>query len=103
MSNRHDAIYAIVARKGRILRVVQAPPQEGWTVAEYEVFAQKLTRAWCEMFWNRVEHVIFCAGSDLDEIRKSLQKGGFAKAEAFDDVQEIDSEEFDAVIAGKLK
>ena len=101
MSTRHDAIYAIITRRGRIRRVVQAPPQEGWEPEEYQALARKLSHAWSQAFWNRVERVFFVTGSELEETRELLGRGGFSRLEAFDDIQEIDFEEFDRILAGK--
>ena len=101
MSTKPDALHAITMQGDRIVRVVQAPHVLGWTEEEYQIWAWKLTYAWAEMFQKNQKLVIFCAGSDLDENRKHLEEDGMKNLDAFDQIEQVDFDDFNNIIGGK--
>ncbi len=101
VSTKPDALFAVTMQGDRIIRVVQAPHVLGWTAEEYQIWAWKLSYAWAEMFQRDQRLVIFFAGSDLEEKRKYLDDDGMENIEAFDNVEQVDFDMFNEIIAGK--
>ena len=102
MAIKPDALFAVTMQGDRIIRVVQAPHVLGWTAEEYQIWAWKLSYAWAEMFQKDQKLVIFCAGSDLDEKRKYLEEDGLENIDAFDQIEQVDFDVFNEIIAGKI-
>ena len=101
MSNKVDALYAITIKADRIVRVVQAPHQLGWTAADYQIWACQLTYAWGECFGRRQELVLFSSGADLDDVYCKLKADGLENLEAFDHPELVDFDEFNDIVGGK--
>ena len=102
MSSKVDALYAITMKGDSIIRVVQAPHQLGWTAEDYQIWAIQLTYSWGELFGRRQELVIFASGAELDEMYFKLEADGLQNLEAFENPVQVDMDEFNNIIAGKI-
>ena len=101
MSHQQDALFAITMKADRIVRIVRAPFQEGWSAGDYAVWAAQLTYSWGECFGRRQELVIFASGAELDEVRFKLEADGLENIAAFDRPELVDFQEFNDVVGGK--